>query len=541
MKFIKSNINKVLFGAFALLGVASFTACTDKNDWDVDPSYDRLFHSSKLEVKAGEDSAVVTFKQMPDAEYYVIEYSTDSLYDAVETTEHSVVLGNDRTISKSPYTITNLEGETKYFLRIKSCASTGKGSTWKYLDDSEYNYSFTTKAEQIISSVLPGSTKVTVSFTAGKTLTTTQVVKDDQVVASKEVTAEEISAGTLVIDGLQAKTSYTVQLLNGDKVRGKMKFTTTEAYPDGYEVITLNSDDNIRTLLQETTAEKIVVVFPQGMSYESKAEDGSTASLKIPENIKSIYFWGASGDSKPVWKFKGVTFEGSAMDVVRFYNLDICSTSNSDGYLMNQSGTFTVNSIEVEKCNVHDIRGIIRLQNITDSKLGKISLSDCQFTNIGSYGIINTKDQKSLTMGPVTMTNSTFNTVNSVLTNTSQNNFTIDIDHCTMWNCVPAGKPYFDVQKQEDVAITCTNSLIGAYYKADGTQTVKGHSLKTMADVTGTVYTSDFAWNAGYEIGSQIGETSAQLWNNPATSNGDFTVKNSSYKKLGDPRWLPAE
>ena len=50
-----------------------------------------------------------------------------------------------------------------------------------------------------------------------------------------------------------------------------------------------------------------------------------------------------------------------------------------------------------------------------------------------------------------------------------------------------------------------------------------------------------FNWNSGYEIGSQISETSAQLWANPAKTGADFTVQNSSYKNLGDPRWIPAE
>ncbi len=541
MNFIQSNISKAVFGAAMLLAGATFTACSDVNDWDVDPAYDRLFHSSKLEVKAGEDNAEVTFKKMPDAEYYVIEYSTDSLYDGVETTPHSVVLGEDKSITVSPYTILNLEGATKYFLRIKSCSTTGKGSTWKYLDDTEYNYSFTTKAEQIISSVTPGSTKVTVNFTPGKELTEAQVVKGEEIVASKPVTAEEIAAGTVIIDGLKAKTTYSVKLLNGETVRGTMKFTTTEAYPEGYEIITLADGDNIRTLLQEATSDKVVVVFPQGMDYQSLSEDGSLSSLKVPENIKSIYFWGASGDTKPQWKFKGVSFEATDLDIVRFYNLELYCSSNTDGYVLNQSGTFTANSVEMEKCNVRDIRGIFRFQSITSGKVSQTTISDCQFTNIGSYGIFNTKDQKALVIGTVKIAKCTFNTVNSVLTNTSQNNFTIDIDHCTMWNCVPAGKPYFDVQKQDNVTINCTNTLIGAYYNADGTQTVKGHSLKTMGDVTGTSYTSDFNWNEGYEIGSQISETSAQLWKNPATKDGDFTVMNNTYKNYGDPRWIPAE
>lgn len=543
MKLNKSIISKALFGAMMLLGGASFTACTETNDWDVDPAYDRLFHSSKVSVSPGEDQAEVTFKKMPDAEFYVIEISTDTLFDEVETTEHSIYFGDkeDARITTSPYTMTGLEGSTKYYFRIKSCATNGKGSTWKYLDDTESNYSFTTKSEQIILDVVPGSKTVKVSFKAGKQITEAQIVKDDEVLVSQPVTADEVAAGELTISGLNAKTSYTVQLLNGENVRGKMKFTTTEPFPDGYEVINVAAGDDVKDLLANATSDKVVVVFPQGMEYTALNEEAQTSTIKVPENIKSVYFWGAAGESKATVKFKGVSFESSSMDVVRFYNLNLQYGANSDGYVLNQSGTFTLNSLEMEKCDVKDIRGIFRFQSIVNSTVNAIKINDCVLTNIGTYGIVNTKDQKSLTLGTVSITNSTLNTINSVLTNTSQANFSITLDHCTIWNCVPATKPYFDLQKQTGVTVACTNSLIGAYYDfKDAAQTVKGSSLKDI-DATGTVYTSDFTWNSGYEIGSQISETSAQLWANPAKTGADFTVQNSSYKNLGDPRWIPAE
>ncbi|WP_288763134.1 DUF5123 domain-containing protein [uncultured Prevotella sp.] len=543
MKLNKSIISKALFGAMMLLGGASFTACTETNDWDVDPAYDRLFHSSKVSVSPGEDQAEVTFKKMPDAEFYVIEISTDTLFDEVETTEHSIYFGDkeDARITTSPYTMTGLEGSTKYYFRIKSCATNGKGSTWKYLDDTESNYSFTTKSEQIILDVVPGSKTVKVSFKAGKQITEAQIVKDDEVLVSQPVTADEVAAGELTISGLNAKTSYTVQLLNGENVRGKMKFTTTEPFPDGYEVINVAAGDDVKDLLANATSDKVVVVFPQGMEYTALNEEAQTSTIKVPENIKSVYFWGAAGESKATVKFKGVSFESSSMDVVRFYNLNLQYGANSDGYVLNQSGTFTLNSLEMEKCDVKDIRGIFRFQSIVNSTVNAIKINDCVLTNIGTYGIVNTKDQKSLTLGTVSITNSTLNTINSVLTNTSQANFSITLDHCTIWNCVPATKPYFDLQKQTGVTVACTNSLIGAYYDfKDAAQTVKGSSLKDI-DATGTVYTSDFNWNSGYEIGSQISETSAQLWANPAKTGADFTVQNSSYKNLGDPRWIPTE
>ena len=543
MKLNKSIISKALFVAMMLLGGASFTACTETNDWDVDPAYDRLFHSSKVSVSPGEDQAEVTFKKMPDAEFYVIEISTDTLFDEVETTEHSIYFGDkeDARITTSPYTMTGLEGSTKYYFRIKSCATNGKGSTWKYLDDTESNYSFTTKSEQIILDVVPGSKTVKVSFKAGKQITEAQIVKDDEVLVSQPVTADEVAAGELTISGLNAKTSYTVQLLNGENVRGKMKFTTTEPFPDGYEVINVAAGDDVKDLLANATSDKVVVVFPQGMEYTALNEEAQTSTIKVPENIKSVYFWGAAGESKATVNFKGVSFESSSMDVVRFYNLNLQYGANSDGYVLNQSGTFTLNSLEMEKCDVKDIRGIFRFQSIVNSTVNAIKINDCVLTNIGTYGIVNTKDQKSLTLGTVSITNSTLNTINSVLTNTSQANFSITLDHCTIWNCVPATKPYFDLQKQTGVTVACTNSLIGAYYDfKDAAQTVKGSSLKDI-DASGTVYTSDFTWNSGYEIGSQISETSAQLWANPAKTGADFTVQNSSYKNLGDPRWIPAE
>lgn len=543
MKLNKSIISKALFGAMMLLGGASFTACTETNDWDVDPAYDRLFHSSKVSVSPGEDQAEVTFKKMPDAEFYVIEISTDTLFDEVETTEHSIYFGDkeDARITTSPYTMTGLEGSTKYYFRIKSCATNGKGSTWKYLDDTESNYSFTTKSEQIILDVVPGSKTVKVSFKAGKQITEAQIVKDDEVLVSQPVTADEVAAGELTISGLNAKTSYTVQLLNGENVRGKMKFTTTEPFPDGYEVINVAAGDDVKDLLANATSDKVVVVFPQGMEYTALNEEAQTSTIKVPENIKSVYFWGAAGESKATVRFKGVSFDSSSMDVVRFYNLNLQYGANSDGYVLNQSGTFTLNSLEMEKCDVKDIRGIFRFQSIVNSTVNAIKINDCVLTNIGTYGIVNTKDQKSLTLGTVSITNSTLNTINSVLTNTSQANFSITLDHCTIWNCVPATKPYFDLQKQTGVTVACTNSLIGAYYDfKDAAQTVKGSSLKDI-DASGTVYTSDFTWNSGYEIGSQISETSAQLWANPAKTGADFTVQNSSYKNLGDPRWIPAE
>ena len=99
---------------FASLGV---TSCTDGNDWGVDSTFDRLFSTkeSSFSVTAEAVSAVVEWESTKDTEYYIIEASTDSLYDAVQMgAENSIVYGEDGSITQSPYTITGLLGETTY-------------------------------------------------------------------------------------------------------------------------------------------------------------------------------------------------------------------------------------------------------------------------------------------------------------------------------------------------------------------------------------------------------------------------------------------
>ena len=64
-----SKINKsAISGAFMLLGFASLTSCTDDNDWSVDASYDRLFHSIEFSVTPLDDRAEVSFKKMPNTD-----------------------------------------------------------------------------------------------------------------------------------------------------------------------------------------------------------------------------------------------------------------------------------------------------------------------------------------------------------------------------------------------------------------------------------------------------------------------------------------
>ena len=108
---------KNIFGmSLAFLAMTPMVSCTDKNDWDVDSAHDRLFgvKSSALSVDTDDDQPTkiaVNFSAYDkNTEYYIVELSTDSLYDDVPMGgENARIFGEDKSITSAPVDINNLE------------------------------------------------------------------------------------------------------------------------------------------------------------------------------------------------------------------------------------------------------------------------------------------------------------------------------------------------------------------------------------------------------------------------------------------------
>ena len=193
MKMFKYIIGS---GAFMLLTSIIGTACTDGNDWDVDSAHDRLFSVLEDKISVSEDAttAEVSWNTVKGAEYYVIEISKDSLYNDIEMGgANAIIYGEDKTIIKSPYIISGLTADTKYFLRIKALADGKQDSQWSYLDD----YSFITKTEQIFESISGNDIKaesVVLHWEAGANVDRIEITNADGVlVLTYELSAEEKS------------------------------------------------------------------------------------------------------------------------------------------------------------------------------------------------------------------------------------------------------------------------------------------------------------------------------------------------------------
>lgn len=214
-------------GLSAVLSGMLFTSCTDANDWGVDTSFDRLFGTkqSSFTVTEGAVSAEVKWDATVNTEYYIIEVSTDSLYDDIPMgAENSIVYGEDGSIIQSPYTITGLLGETTYYLRIKSM-SKDKQSNWVYLPD----YKFITDKEQILNE--PSETEITdeaVSLTWEAGLEVTHITyTQDGTLVTYELSDEEKAVGKVTLMGLNPNTEYTITIYNGEVARGEIEVTTS--------------------------------------------------------------------------------------------------------------------------------------------------------------------------------------------------------------------------------------------------------------------------------------------------------------------------
>lgn len=271
-------------GLSAVLSGMLFTSCTDANDWGVDTSFDRLFGTkqSSFTVTEGAVSAEVKWDATVNTEYYIIEVSTDSLYDDIPVgAENSIVYGEDGSIIQSPYTITGLLGETTYYLRIKSM-SKDKQSNWVYLPD----YKFTTDKEQILNE--PSETEITdeaVSLTWEAGLEVTHITyTQDGTLVTYELSDEEKAAGKVTLMGLLAMTDYTFYIYNGEILRGEIEVTTGQSVM--VESTMNNVAKNSATFSWDTSVGRLTgYYFAEGDVYPQEANhsltDEQIASGKI--------------------------------------------------------------------------------------------------------------------------------------------------------------------------------------------------------------------------------------------------------------------
>ncbi len=558
---MKKIIYKYGFPFCLAVALMAGTACTDDNDWKVDKSYERLFGiaGDKINVEAEDVTATVSFTGVPDAQYYIIEVSTDSLYDDILLggTPHSIVFGQDKSITKSPAKLNDLAGDTKYFLRIKAQNPQKTDGHWAYYQKSNAVAPFKTKAEQIFNPIENsdrGEDFIHVSWDSGKEVTGIVVTDaDGNEVRTIQLTDDEKNAGEYTIEGLNPSTTYIVMIQNGDAVRGTLNATTTAAMPAADFKYFLPAETKILStqLLKDIAAEavaagndetnfSVTIGIPADMTidFHGESEDGSATNVKVPEGM-SVTFFGLAGGEAPTLNFvKNIDVEGSHA-FIAFENVKVVDAGAA--YFFNQGNACTIGEFRVKDCEMAGFKNaFFRVQNSTVKVIEKLIIDNSIFHDMCSgYSFIHVDAGSGA----------------GVVKN-------IDIDNSTLYNVATGGKMfiYSKATDMESISVRNTtfyncigNNNYWVDFNGAGTsgafEFIKCLFTKTPDDVTKNIrsnndptfdecyHTTDFYKTL--KGSNELGISSEDLFVDP--ENADFHFKGGRILYCGDPRWYTEE
>lgn len=561
MKSIKNILGTASMMALGL----SATSCTDGNDWDVDGSLSRLFglNGDKITVETAETSATVTFsaftsKAVPSPEYYVFEVSKDSLYEGVENA-NIIKFGEDKTLTSSPVVLSGLDGDSKYYMRVKAMSSTSNESKWVYYKDGS---SFKTKAEQIFNNVEATDLfedHVNLSWTPGADVTHITYAKtnDAENIQTINLTDEEKAAGKYTLAGLNPTSTYTITIYKNDVKRGQLQVTTPAAMPAANFKYSLASDVTVisQDLIDEIaemakaaagneTNYSATIGIPAGAKvalYGINDSDGGKTNVTIPDGMSVTFFGLAGGDAPTINLDKNLDIAGSHA-FIKFQNVKL--KENGAGYFINQSKACTVSEFTLENCEVSNLKtSFFRLQGSDAKSIGKLTLKNSIFTNLcAGYGFIHVDAGSGAGhVDNVEIDGCTFNSIcvtGKVFIFSKKTDMQdITIKNSTFYNCNGNGQFFVDFNADTfgPSTFTIENCIFG---KSADEATNKNIRSKTPATVANSFRTTDF-----FKVIKGVNDTefsSTQLFKDPA--NGDFTIKAGTLKeKAGDPRWYVVE
>lgn len=545
------RINYILNIAFAGVLGLSMTACTDGNDWDTDGSFSRLFgvDAKNISVEAEETQATVSFSTIQGAEYYVMEFSTDTLYNDIEPGgPKAMLVGTDGSIKKSPVVVTGLAGDTKYYMRMKAVANGKADSKWVYYREGK---TFRTKAEQIFNEIPAedrSEDRIRLSWMSNAEVTSITVRQNEELLDSIILTDTDKAAAEYTVTQLNPSTTYVFTIFNGEAKRGQLTASTTAAWPaadfkymldEGVTVITTDLLNEIATMAQEAAGSAVsysaTIGIPAGTTIDihgTSETDGSATSVKIPDGMSVTFFGMAGGDAPVINLSKSIGLDGSHA-FIRFENVNV--TNGGCDYLINQSTGCTVGTLEFKDFVMTDMpRSLVRLQSAPPKTIENLIIDNSIITNQGDgYALLYFKETP-YTVRNITVKNSTFSTLkHNFIQCPNATVEKIDITDCTFYNIIGGGRYLIDAQ-----GLNVTTNISNTIFAKTNSETAKGIRTDGAVNFSNSYMTSDFVLSSNkFTTDMTFEGTADDLFADPA--NGDFTLK--AFINAGDPRWIKSE
>ena len=323
------------------------------------------------------------------------------------------------------------------------------------------------------------------------------------------------SATTFTASNLNSSTTYTFSAIKNGAIVGYVTFETEYKAPEN--AVQINSGIDFENAITNGSGDVALEIIGD-IEVES--------STKISENITSLTVF-SRGETPARMKVEGIGLNsGVKISKIEFYNLDCTYENTNNGYILNGDSQREIESLIIKKCNIHDIRGVIRLQKSgANSIIGNITISDCILQRIGSYGVVEINVSEATGhFSKITIEKSTINGLGARLMRFSVPG-EIAINQCTFYG-------FTDKNATID-ATSCTLSVSNVLM-GNVINTTTGYKANGSPQISNSYYTTDCSYTKSL-LGEQIELSSLELFTAPST--GDFTVKDTKYKAYGDPRW----
>lgn len=244
---MKKYILSICTLAAICIGCVTVTSCSDPDDLN-DLVLDRILSPTNITARISQDvNIIVSWDEMKGASSYEIEAYADTPDYGQRTPDVS----DATTLTQT--TLTNLIGETAYYIRVRAIDEDNSSRTSKWIEIMR-----TTNPEQNMNKVKAGdiqSTAVTVTWTPGiqadAIVCTPSAANSSAKTVTYTLTATDISSGSATVTGLEPETSYRATLKLGEKTRGYSTFTTNL---DLRDAIQLTPTDDWVTAIQDAAA-----------------------------------------------------------------------------------------------------------------------------------------------------------------------------------------------------------------------------------------------------------------------------------------------
>ena len=374
-KNILSFITMLVFGGVSLM----VTSCKDAADVQ-DLKLSQVLSATDFTMTANADlSVTVSWSQMFNADQYELIVSQDETFADASQEAYSEIISQTYSMGKyCTVDIPALDPETKYYGRVKAIASDGSSI------DSKYVYAnVTTVAEQIMEVIDKAdiqANSVNIRWTAGEFVKAVEVKDvDGEIIQTVTPTDEEIEAGEMTIDNLDAHTTYTIRLVSDtNKTRGRRTFTTLLDLSGATEITAAEGADGSWVAKVEGAASGAVFAFEEG---EYTLPSG-IKTVKITNNVVLA----AKDITKMPKLYTYFEINNNASLYCYYLGLTYNETADPDGnQCFNFASTGETGSLDVEGCEINNYKkGLIYIN--TSAVVAEVNVTGCTINNVCQSG-----------------------------------------------------------------------------------------------------------------------------------------------------------